>query len=59
MIAPCKDCPDRHIGCHSECEKYLSFKADVANRKEQQDNEQRARLYRYKEMVKIAKAKRR
>lgn len=23
--APCKDCPDRHYLCHSECEKYLTF----------------------------------
>lgn len=21
-MMPCKDCPDRHLGCHSECEKY-------------------------------------
>lgn len=25
---PCKDClpPIRHVGCHSECEKYISWK---------------------------------
>lgn len=23
---PCKDCPDRHIGCHSDCERYLARK---------------------------------
>lgn len=23
--APCKDCPDRHAGCHGTCEKYLSW----------------------------------
>lgn len=22
IIYPCKDCSDRRIGCHSECEKY-------------------------------------
>lgn len=23
---PCKDCPDRHVGCHSpECEKWVKF----------------------------------
>lgn len=22
IIYPCKDCSERHIGCHSECEKY-------------------------------------
>ena len=25
MTAPCKDCSDRHTGCHSECEKYKEF----------------------------------
>lgn len=24
----CKDCPDRYIGCHAKCEKYLREKAD-------------------------------
>ena len=24
--APCKDCPDRQVGCHSTCEKYLTFR---------------------------------
>lgn len=24
--APCKDCKDRHSGCHSECEKYKTYK---------------------------------
>ena len=24
--APCKDCKDRHLGCHGECEKYKEFK---------------------------------
>ena len=23
---PCKDCPDRHIGCHSDCERYLAWR---------------------------------
>lgn len=23
--APCKDCTDRHAGCHGTCEKYLSW----------------------------------
>jgi hypothetical protein len=23
---PCKDCPDRVVGCHSKCEKYKSYK---------------------------------
>lgn len=23
----CKDCADRHVGCHAECDRYLSAKA--------------------------------
>ena len=23
--APCKDCTERHPGCHSECEKYKEY----------------------------------
>ena len=23
--APCKNCPNREIGCHGRCEKYLAF----------------------------------
>lgn len=27
MKVPCKDCPDRVLGCHDTCEKYQEFKA--------------------------------
>lgn len=33
MTAPCKDCPDRHYKCHSECEKYKAFIAENEKRK--------------------------
>ena len=23
--SPCKNCPDRVLGCHSECGRYLAF----------------------------------
>jgi len=25
---PCKDCTDRHVGCHSTCEPYLKIKKE-------------------------------
>lgn len=28
MDAPCKDCPDRVLGCHSVCEKYKQFQEE-------------------------------
>lgn len=29
MKTPCKDCTDRYIGCHGECELYLDYKAEI------------------------------
>lgn len=26
--APCKNCLDRELGCHSTCEKYIQFQVD-------------------------------
>ena len=26
MSAPCKNCPNRSIGCHGKCDKYAEFK---------------------------------
>lgn len=25
MKSPCKDCPDRVLGCHAECGRYLAY----------------------------------
>ena len=25
--APCKDCPDRRLKCHADCEKYAEYNA--------------------------------
>ena len=30
MNSPCKNCPERHRLCHSECEKYAEFAAEKA-----------------------------
>lgn len=27
--SPCKDCPDRELGCHSKCQKYIDFRKAV------------------------------
>ena len=36
--SPCKDCEDRHINCHSKCEKYLLFKSERIQTKEKIKN---------------------
>ncbi len=33
MKAPCKGCMSRHEKCHSECEKYLAFRAGTEARR--------------------------
>lgn len=30
---PCQDCPDRYVGCHSGCSKYIEWKAQEQQRK--------------------------
>lgn len=39
--APCKDCKNRHIGCHSECNEYKAFceskTKEKANRRMEND----------------------
>lgn len=27
-MSPCKDCPDRHIGCHGQCAAYVKYRTD-------------------------------
>ena len=28
--APCRDCPDRALGCHSKCERYAEYKKKIS-----------------------------
>lgn len=35
MKAPCKDCPDRQVGCHSTCEKYIEFKKEADEQRQE------------------------
>lgn len=44
MIQCCRNCPDRSVGCHSTCEKYISAKAEhdklaeqIREKKKQED----------------------
>lgn len=34
MIAPCKDCAERHVGCHASCPRYAKFKAGCNARRD-------------------------
>lgn len=37
-LTPCKDCPDRQIGCHGKCNNYTSWRkiVDDIRRSEQE-----------------------
>lgn len=40
-IYPCKDCPDRHLGCHDGCEKYKAIKEKDTELKRKRSEERR------------------
>lgn len=42
LNAPCKDCADRHSGCHSECEAYQNYTAARKALNEWQRSQSRA-----------------
>lgn len=33
VYCPCKDCPDRVLGCHSKCEKYKEYSSKNEQRR--------------------------
>lgn len=47
---PCRDCPDRAVGCHSKCEKYLAARQDHHKKAEviYQEKKVEDGLYSYK-----------
>lgn len=40
MIAPCKDCTERKVGCHADCDKYKEYRRalDAINQKRREDS---------------------
>ena len=47
MITVCKDCADRYIGCHSECERYRHQKDEAAGVSEKRRAEMLKKDYFY------------
>lgn len=33
---PCKECPEREIGCHGQCEKYAAWRVGVDKAREEE-----------------------
>lgn len=48
MKCPCRDCPDRKMNCHSECEKYKEYAKENAKRREAKNKakEEQWQIYR-------------
>lgn len=53
MTGPCKDCEDRHVACHSQCDKYSEWKEEV----EKQKLKCRQEMYSYIEMAGYVKSR--
>ena len=45
--APCKDCPDRHSGCHAECDKYQEYAKYMENERKERDKARQIAEERY------------
>ena len=41
-IAPCKDCPERQVGCHSKCRKYADWSEQMKKNRIEITNTYRA-----------------
>lgn len=56
---PCYACTERRVGCHSECEKYIGWRAryDTEKKKENKARDAEYRAHGY--MVEVAERKRR
>lgn len=39
LIAPCKNCTDRVVGCHSVCNEYLEYEQERIKQKDMIDRE--------------------
>ena len=62
-MGPCKDCPDRYVGCHSKCDKYIKWKEQEQLRKlatsELYKTQREAEDYEVRERLKNIKRRRR
>lgn len=58
MIAPCKNCNDRKVGCHSVCDRYIQFKEYMDDIHKKQDVERALRaVFRERSYDRYIKAK--
>lgn len=39
IIAPCKDCSERHPGCHADCQAYKTYSLELCRQREKKQAE--------------------
>ena len=59
MMSPCKDCPDRFVGCHSKCERYQAYSDKVKGIRERRERDNDFIGYQREQMRKQIRVKRR
>lgn len=57
-LPPCKDCPNREIGCHSKCEKYIQFKNDLKKDKAKEKAEKKMESFILEGIIESTKRRR-
>lgn len=55
MKAPCKDCEKRHPSCHSHCEEYKAFRAEIDRAREARKYDSEVRFYKHDNCVRVLK----
>ena len=46
-VCECKDCTERHVGCHATCEKYKAFREDLLEHKRKEYKERLVNMQLY------------
>ena len=57
-LPPCKDCPNREIGCHSQCKKYIKFKNDLKKDKAKEKAEKKMESFILEGIIESTKRRR-
>ena len=55
MTSPCKDCTDRHAGCHGECERYQEYCQQREEAKAKRKAQYAGDIYLFAKMKKLKK----
>ncbi len=59
MKAPCKDCENRHPSCHSHCEEYKAFRAEIDREREERRYDSEIKAYNHDTRARLLKKTRR